>query len=819
MTSEELLFEAYGLPYGEARTILLERAVKEAEAEGDPERLFDARLALTGAYQHGGEPGKSFAVFSRNVAALDAEPGRYGREAADTLLWHFKWIAGDTRSFPEVPLRRALDVLDDMERRYVLAGHGPHAVHAQRSALARHLGDREQAEHHYRLWCTTPRDELSDCVGCDPSGKVAHLVWLGRDEEAVELAAPVLAGELTCTEQPQDILTELLLPYLRTGRHAEAAAAHQRAYRIIAGKVHNLAEIGRHLEFCALSGNESRGLEILERELPLLDRAPSPRAALEFTGCAALLLRRLAELGHPDPRAAGLEARARELAARFDTRNGTGEQGALLEARLAAEPIAEYVPLVPHARRPTPQPPAPVVRGGSPQELMDAAHQAWERGDVEGALAAWERYDAVGGPLTARRLDGLGLAAAVQGDREAAERHWRAAAEQHEDPAEGQASLGRVAQLTGDRELAERVHAYLSEYGTPRQRGGSLRRMARMLAQDGSVREAAALLEGQDDGGALLLLAQVQGEYAPAQALETARRACRALKAEGAAVPLAEAAMLLAYLIGKGYGGDLDELLAAYGDALAVRGEPRLRALAHAARGEVLLGIGRGEEAAEDLIEAVALFTAVGERERAAFTRADLASAYLDSGRPAEAAVAAEEALAMIDPEETEALNQARWARSHALHQLGDVDVALEGFQELVSLYPTALQSARAADMAARLLDQVDRDEEAARYFALAAERYREDDPETAGVMARRAALSSFWGGDPERALAISVNVVVEDPFEQAVVLYDRARYLAALGREGEALRVCGEAVERFEALGAEDAVATARDLLRQLES
>ena len=84
----------------------------------------------------------------------------------------------------------------------------------------------------------------------------------------------MLAGRLTCSEQPQGILTTLLLPYLRTGRLEQARDAHRRAYRLHRPNLADLGDIADHIEFCALTGNEARGLEILERHLGWLDRAP-----------------------------------------------------------------------------------------------------------------------------------------------------------------------------------------------------------------------------------------------------------------------------------------------------------------------------------------------------------------------------------------------------------------------------------------------------------------------------------------------------------------------------------------------------------------
>ncbi|MFI6481911.1 hypothetical protein ACIBH1_28550 [Nonomuraea sp. NPDC050663] len=823
MSAHDLLEQARELPYGEAKAILLERAVKEAEAEGDPELLFFTRLQLTGAYQHGGEPGKSFAVFSRNVAARDADPGLYAEGLYDTLLWHFKWIAGDTRSFPEIPLKRSLDVLDDMERRYSEAGHGLHAVHAQRAYLARHLGDREAAEECYRRWVTTPRDELSDCAGCDPTGQVAHLAWTGRDEEAVALAGPVLSGALTCTEQPQDILTELLLPYLRTGRHAEAAAAHLRAYRIIAGHVHHLLEIGRHLEFCALSGNESRGLEILQRELPLLERPPSPYSELSFSACAALLLGRLESLGQGLAAVGGttvselrdrLERRAFALADRFDARNGTTGVGDGLRERLAREPLADYVPLVPHARRVTPPPPVVAPAGHSPEELLELATRAWRLGDLPAAFAAWERYDQVGGELNADRLDGLGLAAAVQGDLETAERHWRKAAELHADPALAQSSLGRLGLLSEEGlPLVESSHAYLVEHGTPRQRAASRGRLAQAYARAGRLDEAVALLEGHDDGESLALLARM---VEPERALELIGPARAALRAEGQTGQLARASLMHAQLI-RHHGGPLDDLLGAYAEVLSQRIEPELRAMAHAGRGEVLVEVGRAAEAVDDLVEAVAAFTALGERQAATHLRADLAAAYLAADRPSEAAVTAEEALALLEPAAAEPRCQARWVRAHALRMLGDQAGALADFQALVEEYDNPWQSARAADMAGRLLEELDRDDEAARSFALASDRYLPDDPAASAIALRRAALSLFWSGSP--ALETSQRAVaalerIDEPFELAVALYDQARILAGLSRTGEALAAAEQARDRFAALEEDGAVETVTNLI-----
>ncbi|MFI6758248.1 hypothetical protein ACIBF5_03765 [Micromonospora sp. NPDC050417] len=364
------------MPFGAGQIAAVEQLVRQADAGGDQELAFAVRMLGTSAYTYGGEPAKSFVTFSWCLADYDRNPQPYHQQFVHTLLWHFKHMVNALLDFPEVPLERTYAVLDDMERRYREGGHSLQAVYKYRHLVARHRGIEEESEEWYRKWTTAPRDELSDCAGCDPSGRVRHLVATGQTEAAVVLAEPVLAGQLTCNEQPQGILTSLLVPYLRAGRREQARDAHRQAYRRLRGNLADLGSIGDHVEFCALTGNDSRGLEIVERHLDWLDRAPSPAAAMSFAAAAALVLRRLDRgghglltvhrRGHGDREAADLPvgvladelARfATGIADRFDERNGTASQSTWIARRLAAEPIGEHLPLSATARRREPSRP------------------------------------------------------------------------------------------------------------------------------------------------------------------------------------------------------------------------------------------------------------------------------------------------------------------------------------------------------------------------------------------------------------------------------------------------------------------------------
>lgn len=348
----EMLSRTYGLPYGPGKTAAIEQVLRHTDAAGDPELSFDVRMMATDAYALGGEPAKSMVTFSWCLAEFDRDPGRDYHEAwSDTLLWQFKYMVDDFVSFPGVPLARTYALLDDMERRYREAGEQTQAVYHYRHVVARHVGDAEAAAHWYERWVTAPRDELSDCIGCDPRGMMSHLISTGRYADAIELGEATLAQPLVCVQQPQSVQNALMFPYLRTGRGQDAAEMQRRSYRAIKNDVSDMGDVGEHLEFCAVTGNEHRGLEMLERHLSWVPQAPSPVVLMDFAAAAGLLLRRLSELGHGDApvrrgeesvpaRELGAEMvkTARDLAAQFDARNGTAARSAGVERTLAATP-------------------------------------------------------------------------------------------------------------------------------------------------------------------------------------------------------------------------------------------------------------------------------------------------------------------------------------------------------------------------------------------------------------------------------------------------------------------------------------------------
>ncbi|GGJ74614.1 hypothetical protein GCM10010123_00750 [Pilimelia anulata] len=495
MNSEQviaLLRRAEQVPEGPAQIAAAEEAIRHADALGEEPLRFAARMLATEAYERGGEPAGAFVTFSWALADFDRAPGYHDRADDWRLRWHFKYVCGSLSAFPEVPLDRTAAVLDDMERRYRAGGHSLHAVYTQRFALARHLGDDDAAAHWYAQWQAAPRDENSDCAGCDPTSRAHYLYDLGRSAEAVALAEPVLAGRLTCTVQPHAILTALMLPLLRTGAPARARDAHLRAYRRQRTNVARLWSVAAHARFCLFTGNDARALEIVRRHLEWLDRAPSPYDAMEFAATASAVLRRTpgasvrraaaGERAAADRDAAELAellaGEARAVGARFDARNGNGYQSERVEMLLHAGPLGEYVPLSPTVA-------ARSAASGASAGAGSGDPAGFGGGSGEGAAASGDGTGPAGGRSGGPAGPGVDVAAESGMDGAAG------------FGVDGVPGVGAPGSAAGREPAADAAPADVLDEVELRQRSGAVSAARALLAERGGELDAAPLTTAQ----------------------------------------------------------------------------------------------------------------------------------------------------------------------------------------------------------------------------------------------------------------------------------------------------------------------------------
>ncbi|MFB8054799.1 hypothetical protein ACFC6U_01500 [Kitasatospora purpeofusca] len=708
-------------PYGRQRTVTAEELVDAADQFDDTGLRAMALLELMEAYEYDGERSKAPVVFARVLRLWDTDPGSFGEWATQQVFWRFKWVATSLLGTPDVPLASVRRWHGEMRDRYRAAGHGLQPYYAQRFHLAAHIG--EDVQDAYELWAARPRTELSDCHACEVRAAASHLVRQGDDAAALEAWRPVLSGESTCAEEPHVSHAQALLPLLRQGRLDEARSSHLVGYRFARGKSGLARSVGQHIEFCALSGNEPRGLEILAENRDLFGVTGDPSGRLDFLTGVEVLIAGLERAGHGaltvsgppgtswtvDTLLAHLRTEADALAARFDARNGTPAVGTRRRDRLArrpllAEPLAlgvraaaapelAAVPVVPAVpvREAEPEPDdfaALVLRARELQLLGHPdADRLWRR--IGERLTA-EGEAAVTGAADADRLGTVGQLRA-----ELAERRAHAALDR-EDWEEGATELRGAGDLferegLAGRALAARTRALVAVLVGDNSGNDSGNGSGNDSADDSG--------DGSGDGNAAgtaraVDWAALDAALARAEELAAAPGGpaladddylvvlqCRAYAAHHELVlalpeppeePPAEQAGRFALAV------------AAYREAAAARGSVRRLTVARQYAADVAARQGRITEAAEELRTVIAELEEAGQPWHTPRAYGLLGQALLQNGEQAEAVEVLHRALAAA----------ARWAdesypfaatylmAGHASAHLGDTGAAIRALSE-----------------------------------------------------------------------------------------------------------------------------------------
>ena len=699
-------------PEGPARNARAEQLLAEAERLGEPLAVIEALGHQLKVYNYSSEKAKMFVPFARLLRMWDERPEDFDEYETHSLHWVFKWMSAGMLDQPHIPLASIEKWLGEMEHRYRLAGHSERAVRSAEFSVAAHVGDLERAERAYAAWLAADRDSMADCHACELHGQGWWQAVRGRDAEAVRLWRPVLDGEYSCAHEPHTVLASSLAPLLRLGRVDEARANHLRGFRLVRPMESMRGAYADHVEFCALTGNEARGLELLAERPAYFTDDGQPRSRLDFMAAVALLMDRLTELGLGGQRVPGpadrtwtageLAVHAREealaLAARFDERNGTSYTSERAVQRMAQRPLVERLPLgVRTANRPAsaasaaPVAPAPEATDEAPG-LPELLAEARRLSDTlrPSAIEAWAAVSraAEGVELDARDRAEIADHRAMDLGPEGVPLFEEAAALYAEagDPGEALAARARgayVRALTGEVSAAldaigplyDEVLALYAEDGTGvRQTAAVLMSRARILmrrvheAEEGT--EATALSAAES--AVREVLAFVSGRTGDDVRLLARVAEARAMLAELAALTgdVEGAAELFARASGEFVGAGLPWF--------AVEYEARLAGLAHH-----LGDTARAERALRAALQHGGPYLEATGRAQ---LHLQLAEVLGGTGVSEEAAEHALEAAHWAD-EAGESRTLGAWAR----HQLGGFLVRQQRFAEAAEVLESAL--------------------------------------------------------------------------------------------------------------------------------
>ena len=705
-------------PVGVERVRAHEGALRLAQADGSFAEEFVARTDLTQALYHVPRDPQNLVHFAWLRRSLEPEHG-LDQEDRDAVLWRLKWAVDLVEDIPEVPLDSLVGAIDDVEEVFRADGYHLRPVHAARARLAQHTGDPQGAARELAAWRAEPRDGRSDCPACEHRDQ-SRIVAAEDPRRALELLEPVVEGELTCNDEPRSSLGDAAGLRLGLGDVEGAVEAFRRAWHLAQDDPKCSGTVAQCLRVLLRLGNADRAVDLLLPRLGWLDELHTPSARMWFAATAAHVLDRAAVVGLAPAEvdgppvadvAADLRRTADGIAAAFDARYGST---VVSEALAAAhdDALVPTEPTLPPTRLPATEPPGRSRRGTTAavapadvEQRADAVRTALESLDpgMEDLVGAWLRQrDGVLPVETPAQWAAVSFLDRVSAQDAGPERHHalldsaldaarRAGDEAGALRCEGELALLEVAEGTtrdattgelvrddaaraGDaraREVARR----LEEAGEPAEAAGMWRRVAWFGIPDdpaGDIARAAAAY-GTAGLHRRRLLCEVESAMALAptdQAAASAR--LDATEPEVADVPVLRAMLLDVRSRLARAAGDEDAGLAHVREALAVRGLPdRARLPLLLGLCEVLVERADYVELESPAADLVAAATRLRDPALLAHGQRFLGLAYVETGRPVEAAELLEAALPVLREHTPALVGPVGWALGNALAGLG----------------------------------------------------------------------------------------------------------------------------------------------------
>lgn len=287
----------------DAQMVAIARLVVGDDVEDDPYSKGWKMFCLQGLTEHCAE----------TFVQADSEAAREAAwyDLAD-CLWKYKWIVSELPLDLNVDREEMARYNEAMRAYYEWVQFSQSAVHKTLMLQYMYRGDVDAVKEHFTQWQTLEADESADCEACEQTELVNYHHFIGAYGKAVELAAPILRGEMSCAEVPHITYYPAVASLIETGQWQEAGKHLQDAIQLIENNiVEHISLLPPLLQLALRLGESAQVRQLLDRHYEALARnfSNKPYEYLQYLMVAAWF----------DNDA---HARALHLAGEFDLRNG-----------------------------------------------------------------------------------------------------------------------------------------------------------------------------------------------------------------------------------------------------------------------------------------------------------------------------------------------------------------------------------------------------------------------------------------------------------------------------------------------------------------
>lgn len=263
-TYKKLLASAENLPYSDERVSIVEKAMALADFHQDEDLQFKARLQYIREVQEaGGYPEKYMAVFPWLLAYIDKNDDIW---QSYHVLWYYKWVTGCMTSFPSISKTQIVNALEDLKNRYRKVTGSDLVYHDCCRSIFGDLGDWEEAKkHNEAIEKLHSRELLRDCKACVVNSEVTYQVGIGEIAKALEMAIPILNGDLSCRSVPHTTYRRFIPELVLLNKQEEAMEMATKLLDLIDPTDRDdFAKGYTLLGFMGITGNFTKGIAFFE---------------------------------------------------------------------------------------------------------------------------------------------------------------------------------------------------------------------------------------------------------------------------------------------------------------------------------------------------------------------------------------------------------------------------------------------------------------------------------------------------------------------------------------------------------------------------
>lgn len=350
------------LKHGDERYKYLKKLIAEEDAAHNYSEAFDLRYKYISESVMHDDLFKGIIMFPEFMAYYDAHSDVCEQHS---LMWVFKWIIEDVFDFYQVSAEKIEEYFNEFRRRCEEYGYSLRTYYMKKMNFYYYI-DNEKARQCQKRFRSLERDELSDCAACERNNDIRMELRCGSEKKAMNMLADMLHQGISCAEVPEVTFGECVKHFTETGNIAEAEYYAEMMMPMIKGEERNfLKEISNVLILKALT-SPNEAYDIFKRSVNIFLESKNPDMRFHFAHAAALFFDAAVKNDHkkiviklspsfplynadneyePEKMRDYFADIAKDIADKFDERNGSDYYNDLLNYEYPTEPTGElYLP-------------------------------------------------------------------------------------------------------------------------------------------------------------------------------------------------------------------------------------------------------------------------------------------------------------------------------------------------------------------------------------------------------------------------------------------------------------------------------------------